>query len=217
MICRIVITGITNMSIGHICISGYEMSDRKYIRPIIPGSHILESFLSSHKSPIELGSTIELDLSFSNTLAQPPHIEDNPFDPPTVKVLESMTRDQFCNFIASIAEDSVESIFGYEIELINGQPILPEGTGARSLGAIIGRKCSVYCDHMGKARCDFVDQSGCEYRHLPIVGRDEWVKKPGNYLDIPIRLSLTRLFQKDDDSEPVYWMQVSGVIAKNDC
>ena len=213
MICRIIITGITNMSIGYICVSGYDMAARKYIRPIIPGSHIMESFLSSFNTPIDLGSTIELDLSYTETLASPPHIEDNPFDTSTVKVLDSMTRVQFRSFIESIADDSVESIFGYEIELINGQPILPEGSGTRSLGAIMGRKCTVYCDHMGKSRCDFVDQSGYEYRHLPIVGRDDWIKKPGNYLDVPIRLSLTRLFQKDDDSEPVYWMQVSGVIA----
>lgn len=213
MICRIVITGITNMSVGYICISGYDMSARKYIRPIIPGSHIAESFLSSHNSPIELGSTVELDLSYTETQASPPHIEDKSFDPSTVKVLDSMTRVQFRSFIESIADESVESIFGYELELTNGQPILPEGSGARSLGAIMGRKCSIYNDHMGKSRCDFVDQSGCEYRHLPIVGRDEWVKKTGNYQDVPIRLSLTRLFQKDDESEPVYWMQVSGVIA----
>ena len=213
MICRIIITGITNMSIGYICVSGYDMAARKYIRPIIPGSHIMESFLSSFNTPIDLGSTIELDLSCTETPASPPHIEDNPFDPSTVKVLDSMSRVQFRSFIESIADESVESIFGYEIELINGQPILPEGSGTRSLGAIMGRKCTVYCDHMGKSRCDFVDQSGYEYRHLPIVGRDEWIKKPGNYLDVPIRLSLTRLFQKDDDSEPVYWMQVSGVLS----
>jgi len=213
MICRIVITGITNMSVGYICISGYDMSTRRYFRPIIPGSHIAELFLSSHNSPIELGSTVELDLSYTETQASPPHIEDKAFDPSTVKVLDSMTRDQFSSFIESIADESVESIFGYEIELINGQPILPEGSGARSLGAIMGRKCSIYSDHIGKSRCDFVDQSGCEYRHLPIVGRDEWVKKPGNYQNVPIRLSLTRLFQKSDESEPVYWMQVSGVIA----
>ncbi|MCK9336123.1 MAG: hypothetical protein M0Q99_12525 [Candidatus Cloacimonetes bacterium] len=152
-------------------------------------------------------------MSYTETQASPPHIEDKAFDPSTVKVLDSMTRDQFSSFIESIADESVESIFGYEIELINGQPILPEGSGARSLGAIMGRKCSIYSDHIGKSRCDFVDQSGCEYRHLPIVGRDEWVKKPGNYQNVPIRLSLTRLFQKSDESEPVYWMQVSGVIA----
>ncbi len=212
MRCKIIITGITNMSEGHICFSGYDVQTRKYIRPILPGSHILESFLHSYNDTIALGSTIELQLLYSETKALPPHIEDNPFDLSSISVLDSMSKPQFQQFLSSFADETVESIFGYEIELINGQPILPEGSGHRSLGSIICRNCTVYLDHMGKARCDFIDQSGCEYRHLPIVGRDEWIKKPGIYKGIPIRLSLTRLYKKDDHSEPVYWMLVSGVI-----
>lgn len=210
---QIVITGITNMSHDHICMSGYDASYHRYWRPILPGSQLSESFLNSFNAPIQLGSTIEMDFATIGENAKPPHIEDVPFDASSVRVVDSMTRIQFRDFVSSIADASVEAVFGYEIELYDGQPILPQGSGIRSLGAIIARKCSVYLDHLGKARCDFIDKTGCEYRHLPIVGRDAWIKIPGNYLDVPIRLSLSRLYQKDNDSEPVCWMQVSGVLA----
>lgn len=208
---RIIITGITNMKEGNVCISGYDLSAGEYVRPLLPGSQIPESFLALYDKVIALGSTLDLDCC-PVPAARPPHIEDNSFEPNSVKVIASMSQTQYQDFIRSIADENVESIFGYEIDFHRGQPILPKGAGERSLGAIVCRECRVYVDHNDKTRCDLIDGSGCEYRHLPVVGRDEWVRQPGTHANIPVRLSLSRLFQKDDQSEPAFWMQISGVI-----
>ena len=213
MLKQIIITGITNMSESFICISGFDREEKKYIRPVLSKGQLTEQFLSDYNDKIELGSILELDFIPPISAASPPHIEDTLFHQFSGKVLDKRNKKQFQEFIVSIADRSVEDIFGYEIELIKGQPVLPQGTGNRSLGTIICRKCNVVIDYSRKARCDFIDQFGNEFRHLPITGRDEWIKKPGNYTNVPVRLSLTRLFQKDKNSEPFYWLQVSGVIA----
>ena len=213
MLKQIIITGITNMSENFICISGYDKEGEKYIRPVLSQGQLTEQFLFAYNDNIQLGSILELDFIPPISASSPPHIEDTLFNQFSGRVLDKLNKKQFQEFIASIADRCVEDIFGYEIELFKGQPVLPQGTGNRSLGTIICRKCTIVIDHLGKARCDFIDQCGNEFRHLPITGRDEWIKKQGNYTNVPVRLSLTRLFQKDKNSEPVYWMQVSGVIA----
>jgi len=207
-----VITGITSMKDDHICISGYDVINRKYLRPLIEGTHLTSNFLSAYNDLIKLGSTIIFNITNPTHDPISPHSEDIWIDPHSVNVTNHKSKNQFKEFIVSICDENMEDIFGYEIELIEGQPVLPKGAGSRSLGSIISRKCRVYLDHVGKFRCDLIDASGCEFRHIPIVGIDEWVRQLGEFSNVPIRLSLSRLFQKDRICEPYYWVQVSGII-----
>ncbi len=203
-----IITGITNMKDDRICISCYEETNKRYIRPLLKHNHLRVNFLSEYN--VSLGTKISL--SYTEVHTPPPHIEDVWIDLNSVTVLDQFTKTQFKDFITSISDNCVEDIFGYEIELISGQPVVPDGFGRKSLGAIVCRNCSVYQDQYGKLRCDLIDVKGREYRHIPVVARDEWVCPQGTFSHIPIRLSLSRLWQKKGMEESFYWLQVSGVI-----
>lgn len=210
---QIIITGITNMKDDYICVSGYDIEKGVYRRPLLMGSRLSSSFLNQLSGFICIGSQIEFELIPPPHIATPPHREDIWIDSDSVVLVRQMEYSLFREFIHTIVDEDIVSIYGHEIELLDGQPVLPKGYGEKSLGAIICRKCSVYNDYMGKTRCDLVDRSGSMYRKIPVVARDEFYKKLGEYADIPLRMGLSRPFRKTNQEEEYCWVHVSAVFS----
>lgn len=207
-----IITGITNMKDDFICVSAYDMDKRLFVRPLLVGSRLSSCFLSQFNDRICIGTQIEFDIVPPPHAPLPPHCEDTWIDPSSVLVKRQMAYPQFRDFVCSIVDNDITAIYGYGVELLDGQPVLPPESGERSLGAIICRKSTVYSDYMGKTRCDITDRSGSIYRKIPVVARDEQYKKIGEYTNIPIRMGLSRPYRKSIHDEEYCWVHVSAIF-----
>lgn len=212
MTSKIVIVGITNMKEDRICISGYDLNRSRFLRPLLPYCHITIDFLNRFNKTISLGSVVDLELIGNFKSGNKPHCEDVDINPQSVSIVDGMTKKDFKQFLLTVSDICLEDIYGNDLELIKGQPVVPEGAGLRSLGVIVCRRCTTYKSHLGRIRCDIVDKSGGEYRNIPVVARDEWAKPIGEFRDVPIRMGLSRLWKKDDMEEPYYWVHVSALI-----
>lgn len=212
MMIEVVVTGITNMKDDHLCMSGYSNTEKKYRRPLVEGRAICFSDLIIGGQELTLGSTIGIDIIPSQTIPTAPHIEDTYITLPFRIIKKHESRTEFRKYLLTIAEQSIDTIFGPYIELLDDQPVIPSECGTRSLGTIIARECKVYLNSKGQTRVDIKDKNGKEYRNIPCVAKDDWIKPIGCFENPIVRLSLSRLWQKPHGVEPFFWMQVSGVV-----
>ena len=75
---RMVVTDLTRMGRGNICIAGYT-ADRRCVRPVLPGPGIPESLLFQDGRAILYPFAV-VRMNLLAPLPQPPHIEDQVFD-----------------------------------------------------------------------------------------------------------------------------------------
>jgi len=131
MITPLVITDLTRMQHGRVCIAGYD-EKRRPVRPVLPPPGIPESALYKEGQPIIFPfALVEFDLQATNP--QPPHMEDvfySPDSPRLIRVIHS--REQILSW--SLFE-SVEAVFGQSVLSGPGFFVL-DCQGERSLGTI---------------------------------------------------------------------------------
>lgn len=128
---QLVITDLTRMQRGKVCIAGYDRS-RACIRPVLPPPGIAESDLYQDGKPIIYPfALVELDLL--QPLPEPPHTEDILYTPQGVSFIrEVVSREQVLSWSLF---DRVCDIFEQPIQGGLGFYVL-DCQGPRSLGTI---------------------------------------------------------------------------------
>lgn len=164
MISRLVITDLTRMHGGRVCIAGYD-SDHRCIRPTLPPPGIPESILYKG-SQVIIYPFAQIDLDLLKPDSQPPHTEDYLFNPFSIRHISTIKDRQatleWSRFesVADLFEQPIHSDIGYYV--IDCQ-------GPRSLGTIRPRKIikAIYGPGYEGAwdyRLHFIDSSGGFYR-----------------------------------------------------
>jgi hypothetical protein len=127
----IVITDLTRMYRGMVCIAGYD-ENKNCIRPILPPPGIPESSLYRDEQPIIFPfAVVEFDLIKS--VSQPPHTEDWRFDPNSPRFIRTVKSRQ--KVLEWSLYDNVSLVF--EQPILNGPGFYVLGCqGVRSLGTI---------------------------------------------------------------------------------
>ena len=128
---QIVITDLTRMYRGNVCIAGYD-KDRIAVRPVLPPPGISESSLFYDDKPIIFPFAV-VEFDFTQANPQPPHTEDYRYDPNSIRfiriVLNRKTVLEWSLF------ESVGAIFEQPIQSGPGYYVL-DCQGPRSLGTI---------------------------------------------------------------------------------
>jgi len=128
---KIVITDLTRMQQGRVCLAGYDET-HTCIRPVLPPPGIPEkSLVRDHKSLVFPFAVIEIDLLRPNP--KPPHTEDHFFDPDSLTYIRQV-QDRRSVLKWSLF-DSVEKIFEQPILHKPGYYVI-DCQGLRSLGTI---------------------------------------------------------------------------------
>lgn len=222
---EILITEVTRMHNGRVCIAGLN-KNLCSIRPDLRNG-IDESFLyHDNKILIRPGAVLKMFLTPIPKL-MPPHIEDHHWhDPYHVEFLRTVAPDKWKNVLERTVHPSVEAVFGCEI---HAQKNIRAGIeGSRSLGTIRPQeiKWLWHGEHHDREqyRLHFVDHTGVDY-HVPINDLNflyyiKWLQKEKEYpypkinailkrrfneSEIWLRLGLTRPF------ENWCWIQVTGI------
>ncbi|MBN1148535.1 MAG: hypothetical protein JXA78_14850 [Anaerolineales bacterium] len=128
---RMVVTDLTRMHGGRVCIAGYD-GQRRAIRPVLPPPGIPESSLYLQDKPIIYPfALIELDLL--QPISQPPHTEDQFYDIQSTRfVREVHGREEVLDWsvfdsVSAIFEQPVHDDFGFYVM---------DCQGPRSLGTV---------------------------------------------------------------------------------
>jgi hypothetical protein len=135
----LIITDLTRMQEGRICLAGY-LPDDTCVRPIFWASGIVERWLyaSRDKEPVVRPfALIEFDLK--EHTPQPPHTEDWIVSEVYRERCGMLDEAERRTFLDRISDGDVASIFGAPLYQDEGWYI-EEGAGARSLGTVIPRR-----------------------------------------------------------------------------
>ena len=128
---NLVITDLTRMYRGMVCIAGYDAGKRA-VRPVLPPPGIPEaSLMRDGKAVIFPFALVEFNLL--EALPQPPHTEDVHFDPESPRLVRAVqSREEVLGW--SLFE-CVEDVFGQMVLSGPGHYVL-DCQGPRSLGTI---------------------------------------------------------------------------------
>lgn len=160
----LIITDVTRMNNGHVCIAGIT-SNNECRRPVFKFGQIPEEWLYDKKSKdcvIFPFAVVEFD--FLGTRSNAPHTEDRIIDPHYKKFTGNRVAPQ--ELLPKIADPSVRDIFGAEIYHDMGY-FIKEGEGNRSLGTVkVNIKECFFGHSYGRLdyRISFNDEEGVSYR-----------------------------------------------------
>ena len=130
---ELVITDVTRMQEGRVCVAGYNRK-RKCMRPVLPYTGIRESSLYVNEKPIVFPfAVVQYDLL--EHLVKPPHTEDWRYDPASVRFVKRLTEKEKRETLTRLCDPNVSAIFGTPIVTAQGNYVLA-GKGKRSLGTI---------------------------------------------------------------------------------
>lgn len=127
-----VITDLTRMQHGHVCIAGYDRQ-RNCVRPILPPPGIDETSLidSAGKAIVFPFAVIDLDLL--RHAPEPPHCEDWRYDPYTLKRVSMLPEQKHKEILKWSHAPSVADVFD---QPIHEKTYVLQGAGTHSVGTI---------------------------------------------------------------------------------
>ncbi|MDP2766358.1 MAG: hypothetical protein Q8O41_02755, partial [Candidatus Methanoperedens sp.] len=112
---RLVITDLSRMKEGRVCIFGFD-EDRRHIRPVIPYTGINESYIFNEEGQRIIKPFAEVEFDFIHTMPEPPHTEDcainTNYKP---RFIRTLSENESKKFLEEILDESVKAIFGAEI------------------------------------------------------------------------------------------------------
>lgn len=162
----LIITDVTRMQEGRVCIAGYDEGGN-CIRPVLPPPGIHESTLYLHGYLIVFPfAVVEYDILHPRS--QPPHTEDYQYDPKSVRLVGRLTEGQKQALLGKTLFKSLSEIFEVPIHTDIGYYVM-DGQGPRSLGTIQPRQVIKVFYEEGtegkwRYRLSFVDGEGTNYR-----------------------------------------------------
>jgi hypothetical protein len=166
----IMITDLTRMREGRVCIAGYD-ARLGCVRPVLRPPGIQECALFAGGRPIVFpGAEVEFDCGQSNS--HPPHTEDLYFNSGAVRLKGRLNEERWRHLLSTTLSANVAAIFGQPIHTDHGAYV-HDGQGTRSLGTIRPSSVTnaVYKDRAGgrwEYRIGFVDGAGSRF-DLPVT------------------------------------------------
>lgn len=154
---QLVITDLTRMQRGRVCIAGYT-PDGCCIRPVLPPPGIPESSLVVNGRPV-IYPFAQIELRLVEPKPQPPHTEDYLYDPWSVRHLHEVSERR--PLLDATTFPGVAPIFDQPVLQGPGYYVL-DCQGARSLGTVQPSQIheisySAEEDGVGAYRMSFVD------------------------------------------------------------
>ena len=165
MITRLVITDLTRMQQGRVCIAGYDQRHHA-VRPVLPPPGIPESALCEDGRPkIFPFALVEFDLQEADP--QPPHTEDVRFAPDSTRLMRTIQSRE--TVLSWSIFPSVGAVFGQPVLTGPGYYVL-DCQGERSLGTIQPQEIKEVSYTLGDEtdawdyRISFIDSLAHTYR-----------------------------------------------------
>ncbi len=132
---RIVVTHLTRMQPGFVCVAGVDLDTRRHVRPELASlQRIRVDLLVRNGGPFGMASVVDLGQAIH--VGQPPEVEDYLFEPEHTARMGTASGDSFWRLLQSVAKSNLADIFGPDL-MTNGRSCIVEvGRGIASLGCL---------------------------------------------------------------------------------
>jgi hypothetical protein len=159
----VLITEVTRMRRGYLCVAGWDIQSAKMVRPLQPGGDNWQ--LLNNRLPFQVGELVRCTES--------PRVGGH-FPHATEDMVLKRSPEQLEVFAEAVTYELVKPTVDQSIRKIFGQPLLEDkylndGIKTRSLGAVlVPRKKLNFVESFGKLRVHLVDADRVAY-DLPVT------------------------------------------------
>ncbi|NLX98974.1 MAG: hypothetical protein GXY83_22745 [Rhodopirellula sp.] len=230
---KIVISHVTRMQKGFICVAGVDLATRQHVRPVLR-SQMRKALLARYGGPFDIGRIV--DLGWTRYVGSRPETEDYLFHAGDARVLGDMPAREFWALLQGFAKRKLGEIFGKDL-LPCGLHCcaVDEGRGIASLGCFVPsdrpRLCFQRHDPSSRGRIRIGFTSGAYDFELAVTdirlyGEDHVTPNPEAMQRAAYRLQtapgvilgvgLTRPFKGEADEPARHWLQVNNLHFEDD-
>jgi len=216
---RLVVTHLTRMKGGHVCVAGQDVRGGASVRPVLQGQRLPRSALSAEGGPYGIGGIVEL--SGARPCGRAPEVEDYAYV--HAQRVGSLDATRFWQALARVARPSLQAIFGPEMEPQGRTAALPLGKGAASLGVLAPRSRPVltffddhprlsFRDEMGPLDVALTDVRLVQADHAALDPRAvETLRKLLAAGECLLCVGVGRPWAREEGEPPRHWLQVNNV------
>lgn len=227
---RLVVSHLTRMTHGHICVAGIDLTSGEHIRPK-RRTHLPLDLAGSRGGPFALGAV--LDLRRLRNVGRRPEMEDREFSQEHLTVKDPLPPAFFWRVLTRQAETSLLGIFGPELRRERRTWVLATERGFASLGCLAPAEIRrLWITEYGRVRITLVtDEGECTlpvtdlrlYDYTPetdyqvradvVAWLAEQLRQPGHVL---LSVGLSRPFAREHDEDALHWLQVNNIHLEHD-
>lgn len=131
---RLLVTHLTRMRVGFVCIAGMVPSTGAHVRPVVPGRRLRRAEIEIGGSEIRIGT--ELDLGAVTPVPSPPEVEDHAYTPSLARRVRDWPTADLVSFLRSHSASTLLDIFGPGLEADGATASMAVGAGPASLGCL---------------------------------------------------------------------------------
>ncbi|MBA2450607.1 MAG: hypothetical protein H0V51_21550 [Chloroflexi bacterium] len=230
---RIVVTDLTRMQRGYVCVAGVDLDQRRHVRPVLGDTRLPTSVLARHGGPFDLATVVELATNEPTPVR--PKVEDHEFSPRQAKSVERMEPAAFWELLTALARPRLGAIFGPDLRKRDGGgATVRSGAGRASLGCLApSRRPELYLkprergsDQVRMRIGDGDAELDLSVTDIRLYGSDHVTPDPEAMQRVSERIAggtglllsvgLTRPFSSSPSSPPVHWLQVNNIHLEDD-
>jgi len=230
---RMVISHLTRMHGGHICVAGVDLQTRRHVRPVLSTGPISSHLLARYGGPFEMAHVV--DLGRLRPRPEEPHVEDYILVPSWVKVERTAEAHEFWNLLHEVTATRFREIFGEALKAVGHMRLGTEpGCGSASLGCLRPRDppqlyLAAARDGKRQIRIKFTDgamRADASVTDLRLYGDDhatpdadkvrgvaKWILDSEGVL---LGVGLTRKFRPSEQAAYVHYLQVNNIHLKEE-
>ena len=225
---KIVVTHLTRMMKGYICVAGVDPDTLRHVRPVLEGRRLKSFSLDSRGGPF--GMAAEVDLGPVRACGSPPEVEDVEFNPACARRLRTLAAGEFWALLEQIVAPDLRTAFGDDLRPTGGTCTVEVSQGIASLACLApARPPLLAIDHVDRVRARIADPHATY--DLPVT--DLRFYEPPDYQqareylveDFNTRaaagarvlagLGLTRPFAAREGEPERHWLQVNALYLQD--
>lgn len=224
---HVIISHVTRLQPGYICVAGIEPETAKHIRPVLHRGLLTRSLLRKEGGVFEIGALV--DLGPTKDVGQAPEVEDREFCLENLRYRRKLKPQEFWQYLAKSPQDKFKAIFGTELQPRESTCTADAGTGKASLGNLkparvwhVGvnnfETVRIYVSD-GEVHPDLQVTDIRLYENDQKTAREEivdCVERRLRKTGVVLAVGLTRPWKKEGDTAPRHWLQVNNIHFEDD-
>ncbi|HLZ25637.1 MAG TPA: hypothetical protein VKQ30_26225 [Ktedonobacterales bacterium] len=224
---EIVVSHLTRMQSGYICVAGIETVTGKHIRPVLRG-RLTNSLLVRYGGPFDMGAVVQL--GSVRYEGRPPEVEDYAFEPVHAHRLSVAAPADFWSLLQRTALPALAGIFGPSLTSHGPGCVVARGEGIASLGCLTpASRPYLYISDAGKIRVTVTDgqfHANLSVSDLRFYEPDQQTPARATVaaaaqriqagVDVLLSVGLGRPYRAAGDDVERHWLQVNNIHLADD-
>jgi hypothetical protein len=226
---RIVVSHLTRMNPGYICVAGLDLDSGAHIRPVLNSTRLATAMLRRCGGIFDIGSVI--DLGTTSYQGRRPETEDHLFSFKQARHAGMVPAPAFWQLLRQTSQARLTDIFGPDLKRIDHTCAVDPGKGQASLGCLAAERPVLRVDKYNKIRIGVTTNPALPPLDLPVTDirlyetdqrtpRYEVIEdvaaRIGEGTSVLLGVGLTRAYAKLGDQPAQHWLQVNNVHLADD-